>query len=201
MSLSAFAADENLMIRLRTLNIAPSESVDVDKLNGASTSAGAKVEISNESISEIDFTYFFTNNWSAELILGTATHDVAVKQVNGGTTTYSAGSVSLLPPTLLAQYHYEYGNFKPYAGLGLNYTTFYGVKDGAFKEVEYSDSMGLAYQVGFDYMIAKNLYVNLDVKKIDIKSDVDLEMYDGTKFETEVEINPTIVGLGLGMMF
>ena len=45
---------------------------------------GGDVQISDTFIPELDFTYFFTEHFAAELILGTAKHDVkAINTVAG----------------------------------------------------------------------------------------------------------------------
>ena len=177
-----FAA-ENMMLRMRSLSIAP--VVDDDK--------GGAVRVSNDTIPELDISYFVTENFGLELILGTSTHAVTAE------TIAALGTVSLLPPTLTAQYHMSFGNFKPYVGAGLNYTVFYGEQHGV-KDVSYENAMGYALQVGADYKLAENLYFNIDVKKLMLKTDVEVD--DGSSVSTyEVELNPWLVGLGVGCKF
>ena len=90
---------------------------------------GGDVQISDTFIPELDFTYFFTEHFAAELILGTAKHDV--KAINTVAGDIDLGSAWLLPPTLTAQYHFYVSDkkiVKPYIGAGVNYTLFYNVK-------------------------------------------------------------------------
>ncbi len=87
------------------------------------------------------------------------------------------GTLKHLPPTLLAQYHFtNLGAFKPYVGAGINYTRFSSVNlDRAVERLSPSvkkNSLGPALQVGFDYALDKNWSINLDVKKVYIKTDV-----------------------------
>lgn len=108
-------------IRLRGIVVSPDESAAIEAIGG-------DVDISTAVVPELDITYFFTENWSAELILATTKHDV--KAVGTAAGNIDLGDVWLLPPTLLGQYHFTGGNFVPYLGAGLNLTLFYGVDEG-----------------------------------------------------------------------
>ncbi|MFZ8477429.1 OmpW/AlkL family protein, partial [Staphylococcus aureus] len=80
-------------------------------------SNGDSVRINNSVTPEVDFSYFFTPNISAELIAAVTQHNV--KTSSG----IDAGSAWLLPPTLTLQYHFTQLDFiKPYLGAGVNYT-------------------------------------------------------------------------------
>ncbi|MFA5584654.1 MAG: OmpW family outer membrane protein [Bacteriovoracaceae bacterium] len=181
-SLNAFA--DHWMVRTRAITVMPEVS---------GKAAGSDVKIANDSIPEIDFTYFISKNFALELILGTTTHNVSVG-------TSSLGSVSLLPPTLLAQYHHEWGNFKPYVGAGLNYTVFYDAQPGDADSMKYDNSFAYAFQVGLDYKISEKVYLNLDVKKLKLSTDVTAKI-GGNKVKADVDIDPLIVGVGIGYRF
>ena len=189
-SMSAMGAD--MMVRMRAISVMPVET---------GTVAGGDVTISNAAVPELDFSNFFNESFAAELILATATHSVGAYNTAAG--NINLGNVSLLPPTLLAQYHKQFGKFKPYAGAGLNYTVFYGADSGSdeVKSLNYTNSLGYAFQVGADYQIGDNLYLNFDVKKLYLSTDVEAKLYDNSVVKTQVNINPLIVGLGLGYKF
>ena len=98
----------------------------------------------------------------------------------------------------MLQYHFlPQGAFQPYVGVGLNYTRFSDVDlaDGAIKMEK--DSWGLALQVGFDYRLSKSLYVNFDAKKVQIDSN----LYAGGNKVAKLELDPWLVGVGLGWRF
>src|SRR5690606_28290768 len=141
----------------------------------------------------------FNKNFALELILATTTHKASVKK--SALDSIDLGDVSLLPPTLTAQYHHEFGKFKPYVGAGLNYTIFYGADSGEMRSVKYENSLGYALQVGGDYEIAENTFLNFDVKKLYLSTDVEVKTYDGTKVTADVDIDPWIIGLGVGYRF
>jgi outer membrane protein len=194
-------------VRLRGIGVMPNESANIGIIGG-------DVSLSNAIVPELDFTYFFTENFAAELILGTTKHDVHTVGSDisaiGGPTSFDVdlGSVMLLPPTLTAQYHFfplKEKKFKPYVGAGINYTLFYNAKEGdVVKDIEYDNAIGFAAQIGFDVMFDDTFFVNFDVKRLFLKTDVTVDATNlaaGLVIPAEVEINPWIVGLGFGMKF
>ena len=185
-------------VRLRALGVAPDESATIGIIGG-------DVAISNTIVPELDFTYFFTENFAAELILGTTKHDV--QAVNTAAGDVNLGSVWLLPPTLTAQYHFytsENKVFKPYIGAGVNYTLFYNVKSGDVADVKYDNALGYAAQLGFDLMVDDTFFINLDVKRLFLSTDVAVDasnLAPGLSIPAEVDINPWLIGVGVGMKF
>lgn len=174
--------------RLRVIAvIPPSSSYDL---------SGSDVKISTAVVPELDFTYFFTKNLAAELILGTTRHTVKLKNNSNSATL---GKVWLLPPTLNLQYHFPSPNFTPYIGAGINYTIFYGAKDeGA--SLGYKNKAGFSTQLGFDVRLNKKWFLNFDVKKIFLKTDVTVKGTPSVVL-SDVKINPFVIGLGIGTRF
>jgi outer membrane protein len=177
------------MVRARAVSI----NWQNGQAGGLPLAGDTKIEAQNTWIPEVDFSYFFTKNIAAELVL-TYPQDINIKV--GGT---KAGTISALPPSLMLQYHFtDLGSFKPYVGAGVNYTIFYKRNNilGGAAEVSNS-SVGLAGQVGFDYMLDKNWGLNVDVKYIQMSTDVKV---GGTKVGT-VNLNPLTVGVGVAYRF
>lgn len=188
---------QNWQVRLRGVAVQPNEKSEVSAIGG-------DVNISNSFIPELDFTYFFNKNFAAELILGTTKHDVVDEKSALGDV--DLGSVWLLPPTLTLQYHfYPTKTLKPYLGAGLNYTIFYGVKSGAVKDVNYDNALGFALQGGVDYMLNDKYFLNFDLKKLFLKTDVDVDASNAvpgaTSVPAKVNIDPLLIGFGVGMKF
>lgn len=168
------------MVRARAVNL--------DSANKDSTGLG--LTINDKTIPEVDITYFFNKNIAAELIL-TVPQKHTLR--SGGT---AIGSLKHLPPTLTVQYHFDLGGFKPYVGAGLNYTRFSSVNLPAGVDID-RNSFGPALQAGVDIPLSKNLYLNFDVKKVYIKTDVSAA---GVKAGT-FKVDPVLVGVGLGWRF
>lgn len=186
-------------VRLRGVDVVtPNESAKIGIIGG-------DVEISNAFIPELDFTYFFTEHFAAELILGTAKHEV--KAVNTAAGNVDLGSVWLLPPTLTAQYHFYTSDkkiLKPYIGAGLNYTFFYNVKSGGVADVEYDNALGYAAQLGFDLMLDDKFFINVDAKRLFLSTDVTVDasnLAPGLSIPAKVDIDPWLFGVGVGMKF
>lgn len=181
---SAFAQDfkeGDWLVRAR--------AVHLDSANKDST--GLDLAVNNKTLPEVDFTYFFNKNLAAELVLTVPQkHTLSA----GGT---AIGTLRHLPPTLTVQYHFDTPGFKPYVGAGVNYTRFSSVDVlGGAADVK-RNSFGLALQVGVDIPVAKDMYLNLDLKKVQIGTDV---LVGGVKVG-EFKVNPWLVGVGLGWRF
>jgi outer membrane protein len=111
-----------------------------------------------------------------------------------------------LPPTLTLQYHfYPTKTLKPYLGAGLNYTIFYSVDEGSVvKGLDYDNAVGFALQGGLDYMLNDKYFLNFDIKKLFLKTDVNVDatnLASGLKIPAEVNIDPLLIGFGVGMKF
>ena len=170
--------------RLRGIVVSPDESADIEDIGG-------DVDISTSIVPEFDITYFFDDNWSMELILGTTKHDV--KAVETAVGEIDLGHVWLLPPTLTGQYHFTGGNFVPYVGAGVNLTLFYGVDEGpTVDDIDYDTAVGFALQGGFDYMLNDKWFLNFDVKKLFLNTTatVDATTALGATVDADVDINP-----------
>ena len=163
-------------------------AVHLDSANKDSTSLG--LSINDKTMPEVDVTYFFNKNIAAELIL-----TVPQKHTLSASGT-AIGSLKHLPPSLLLQYHFDVSGFKPYVGAGLNYTRFSSVNLPAGVDID-RNSVGGALQVGVDIPLAKNLYLNFDVKKVFIKTDVSAGGVQLGSFK----VDPVLVGVGLGWRF
>lgn len=194
------------MVRARGVGVIPNESATIGTIGGG-------IDISNNFIPELDFTYFFTKNIAAELILGTTRHTVNTKSSNltavglPNGVNVDLGSVWLLPPTLMAQYHVYAGDvFKPYVGAGVNYTIFHSEKAGdVVHNIKYKNNFGYAFQIGFDIDINDTFFINLDVKKIFLKTDVTVDASNlaggPLDIPADVTIDPLLLGFGVGMRF
>jgi outer membrane protein len=182
----ASAAAGDIIVRVRAIDAIPNEK---------GISGVADLTIDNAITPEVDFTYMATNNIGFELIAGTTRHTV-------GTGAANLAHASLLPPTLTAQYHLNpEGKIRPYVGAGINYTIFYNEKltdvgktalDST--NIDLHDNFGWALQAGTDIDLNSKIFLNLDIKYIGLSTNVYL---DGAKLG-KVDVNPIIVGVGLG---
>jgi outer membrane protein len=174
------------LVRARAVNL---QSANKD-------STGLDLSVNDKTIPEVDITYFFSPNLAAELILTyPQKHDIRA----GGD---KIGSLKHLPPTLTLQYHFGGMSFRPYVGAGINYTRFSSV-DFAPAVVTALDpsidknSFGLALQAGVDFPLGGGWLLNLDVKKVQIQTDV---FSAGTK-AGNFKVDPLLLAVGVGKRF
>lgn len=186
---TAAAGQSPWMVRGRLLAVLPDEEATVTVLGG-------DLDIEEQYVPELDITYFFDEHWAAELILAVTPHQITHKP-----TGIDIGEVWLLPPTLTVQYHFQPNDedFRPYVGVGLNYTEFFGHDDAdpIINDASFEPSFGFALQAGVDIPLGGNWSLNIDVKKVWINTDVRLETGAGT-VRADVDIDPLIVGVGIG---
>jgi len=185
-TLSAQADQGDILARVRAISIQPDVSA-----GGTLGTLGTGVK--NAVVPELDFVYMVRPNIGLELILATSRHQVTS---NAG----ALGGVNVLPPTLLLQYYFNAaGKIRPYVGAGLNYTLFYnnGLHAGDTPVSIKNSSFGPALQAGVDVQVARNLFVNADIKKIWMRTDASA----GGASLGSLKIDPLIVGIGVGMRF
>ncbi len=202
LSAPALAEQGDWLVRLRGIVVAPTE----DSSAVLPTFPGASVSVDNAIVPELDFTYFLTNNIGAELILATSPHDIS-----GEGSLSALGEIAdtmALPPTLLVQYHFmPDSSVRPYVGAGVNWTIFYSedakpslIDAVGPTSVSLEDSVGWAVQAGVDFDLNERFFLNLDVKYIDMDTTATLNS-GGLINTVDVDLNPIVAGVGIGMRF
>lgn len=155
---------------------------------------GVPVSVEDKLIPELDITYAFDANWSAELVL-TIPQEHSVKSAGA-----RLGSFKHLPPTLLAKYTFDpIGSFRPYVGAGVNFTLIFDddLAVGATRLKLDSFSVGPAVQAGFDWALNDTWSLNFDVKRVMLRTDVEA---GGAKI-TEARLDPWLYSIGLRYAF
>ena len=186
-------ADDSWVVRVGAVNVAPDASSEAIPLVGA----GSAVDVEDATSLGINFTYKFDEHWGLD-ILGAYPfeHDI----VGAGTIAAlgKVGSTKQLPPTFSLQYQFRPGTaFRPYVGLGFNYTTFFSEEGaGPVTSLALDDSFGLAYQVGADIGDFSGWFINLDVRMIDIETTATTNLGN-----FDVTIDPLVIGINVGTRF
>ena len=198
----------DILARARVVGVIPiTGSTNPEPLNGGTDLGGAIVTHPN-AIPEVDLTYFFTENLGVEAIAGMDRLEVTngdFKNTVG--SPIKLGSTWILPPTITVDWHFlpKYW-INPYVGAGLNYTFFmdtHGTSQvtntpGTFM---LSNSLGYALHFGADVNIAGNWYANLDAKKIFLTTDAVWHNGTGALVTSKVDLDPWLLGLGVGYKF
>ncbi|RVT94072.1 OmpW/AlkL family protein [Sphingomonas crocodyli] len=200
----AHAKQGDVIVRARAILVAPNEKSS----SILPAFPGEKVKVNNSIMPEVDVTYMATDHVGFELIAATTKHNASGKTGTTGTLGKLA-STWVLPPTLTAQYHFApEAKVRPYVGAGVNYTIFYSEKAskalrGAVgqTDVHMSDSFGWAAQAGIDFDITEKIFMNVDVKYIDIDTKTRLTTANAGVQRVKVHLDPLVFGIGIGTRF
>jgi outer membrane protein len=169
-------------------------------VTGPGIPAGADAETGDATTVIFVGERLLTPNIGVELVLG----------VPPKITAQATGSVAFLgevlsarnvAPTLLFNWHFGQSGdtWRPYVGLGLNYTKFTDVQTPYGWDVELSDSWGAAAQAGIDYAIDKRWSLFASVAVLKVKSD--LVATGATVLQTTIDFRPIVYSTGLAYRF
>jgi len=182
---AADAQERRWMLRLREIHV---QSANKD-------TTGLYLSIQNRWIMAGDVSYFFTPNLAVEATILGLPDKFYIKSVAG---LLPIGTITELSPMVTVQYHFtQLDRLKPYVGVGLNYTRIlstnllWGLSDIS------RHSFGGIVQAGVDIPVDKNIYLNLDVKKLWVRNKV----YLGDTKQGTLKMDPTLVSVGMGYRF
>jgi len=165
----------------------------------------------------LNFVYFYDSNWAVEVLASTPfTHDVTINDPQGisegifgaNVDGVTLAEVTHLPPTVSALYYFDVAsNFKPYVGLGINYTIFFDEqfksvpKSLGFNDLELDGSFGFSAQIGADYQLNNNWHLNASARYIDINSEANFKIGDSIKGSADIDVDPMVFSIMLGYKF
>jgi len=179
----------DMFMRLTATQVAPNTSSSDFTL-----APGVAPDAEDSTSLGITFVYMMSHNLGFEVLAAWPfEHDITVD----GT---KVGSTKQLPPTFSLQYYFNpTSKLRPYVGAGINYTTFFSSStvDGLGGDLSLDDSFGLAAQIGVDYDINEKWFVNADIRYISIETTAEIAAV-GT---SNVDINPTVISVGVGYKF
>jgi len=200
----AGAAEGDWLVRLRAVRVDFKQNSDAIPSLGVPANA---ITVDDQTIPDIDFEYFFSNNLSTELVLTyPQSQTVRVRQSALGGPV-DIGTFKYLPPTLTLKWNFiPDGKFRPYVGVGVNLTLISSVNLNQVQALNDitgnidldSSSVGFAAQVGADFKVSDHWFVNADIKYVAISSDVKTANFG--KVST-VNLDPMLYGLGVGYRF
>jgi len=218
-AVQAFEAGD-LVLRAGAVQVDPDDSSDSITVGGdplLGPGIDSKVSVDSNTQLGLRATYMFTDHLGLGLLAATPFQH----NINGGgdlPSDLKLGETKHLPPTLTLQYYplASSSRFQPYAGVGVNYTTFFeedttsaltNAVGGASTELELDDSVGVAVELGMDYMLSDNFGLNAALWWADINTDATVKVYDanGTQVaktdEFEVELDPMVYMVGFTYKF
>lgn len=191
------------LIRGGLARVAPNDSSgDISSVPGGQVGVDAATNLA------VNFTYMTTDNVGVEL-LGALPfkHDITGQGAISGLG--KVAETKELPPTLILLYNFApKSNVRPYAGIGVNYTTFFSEKvtgalsgPGLATGLSLKDSTGLAVEAGVDVDIDKDWFFNASLWRMDIDTKATLNggALDGST--VNVSIDPWAMFVGVGRRF
>ncbi|ERS85504.1 MULTISPECIES: OmpW/AlkL family protein [Marinobacter] len=197
----AFEAGD-FVVRAGAVHVAPDDSSDVITVGSvAALGDDARVAVDSNTQLGIRGTYMFTSN----IGLGVLAATPFKHNISGAGDIAALGKIAEtkhLPPTITLQYYPMASSsaVQPYVGVGVNYTTFFEEKtSGALEglDIELDDSIGVAAEIGVDYMLSEQFGLNAAIWWADIDTEAEVEGLD--KFD--VEIDPMVYMVGFTYKF
>ncbi|MEQ1576976.1 MAG: OmpW family outer membrane protein [Hyphomicrobium sp.] len=203
----AMAGSESGNVMVRVLGSVVDPDTDATVSAGGAVLPGANADVSTEVIPALTLSYFFNKNVAIELFCCFAKH-----QIDGAGTLAPLGEIAdtwIFPPAVTLQYHFDnMGAFKPYVGAGIQYIHFFseGTGDNVLgaTSVDIDDAVGFTLQAGLDYSLGGGWYLNADVKKTWLNTDVTWHnnaALGGADVNGDADIDPWIFSAGLGYRF
>ena len=201
----------DFIVRAGAATASPNEDSGNLKLDGVKV-GGTKATLDSDTQLGLAFAYMVTDHVGIELLAATPfQHEVAVKGLGAGLDGKLA-DIKHLPPTLSVQYYpMDAGSkFQPYVGIGINYTLFFDEdlsserKAQGFSDMKLKNSVGLAGQVGLDYMLTDNLLFNAAVWYADIDTEASIDGPSALgvgKTKVDVDVAPWVYMVGIGYKF
>jgi outer membrane protein len=201
----------DIIVRAGAARVSPNEDSGNLKLDGTKVS-GTKATLDGDTQLGLTLAYMLTDHFGLELLAATPfRHEVGAKGL-GPSLDGKLGDIKQLPPTLSLQYYPldASSKFQPYAGIGINYTTFFGGsltgerKDEGFSNMRVKDSVGLAGQLGADYMLTDRVMLNASAWYIDMSTDgtIDGPTALGVgKTQVSIDVDPWVYMVGVGYKF
>jgi outer membrane protein len=140
-------------------------------VTGIGIPAGADAEVGDATTFLLTYEYMAKPNVGIELVLGIPPK---IKAKASGSVAFLGEVLSArnVAPTLLVNYHFGTAGdvFRPYIGLGLNYTHFTNITTPYGWDVKLSDSVGFSGHVGADYVLNKDMGLFVSLGRADVKS-------------------------------
>lgn len=193
----------DILMRVGSASVNPdSKSDNIDQAPDEAVSANDNTQLGLSS------TYMIDKNWGIEILAASPfTHDIKAK---GGTLDGATiGETKQLPPTVTAQYYFldSTSAIQPYAGIGLNFTVFFdeetnaGAEGLGYDSLSLDNSTGLTAQVGIDYKVDQNIFINASAMYAQIGSTATLTGEGQPDLTVDYDLDPMVYRLNLGYRY
>lgn len=187
----------DVLLRVGMATAIPHEHTRLDGV-----AVGDDIGLDRQTAGGFSMSYMLTHNWAAGFAVTTPfKHQMTA---HGVVLPLTVGEYEMIMPTFTGQYHYEFGNFKPYAGAGITYAMFLDLDEeeqtlGGGSSIDGDDELTWSAEIGFDYQLNPDTYVNVGITYIDLDTDVQLENVlgvPGSDVNVSMTIDPVVYTFG-----
>jgi outer membrane protein len=170
-------------------------------IQGIGIPPGADAEVGDAWTALFTYERMLRPDIGIELVLGIPP---TIESKGSGTVAFLGDdilSAKIVAPTVLFNYHFGQpgDTWRPYVGIGLNYTRFTSIESRLASDVQLSDSVGLAGQLGIDYFHDKTWGAFASIGAAKVKSD--LIAVESTVLTTTIDFRPITYSFGLSYRF
>ncbi|HBM84588.1 MAG TPA: outer membrane protein OmpW [Halieaceae bacterium] len=197
----------DFIVRAGLTNVSPDDSSSNIFVG---SDLGVNLSVGDDTQLGLNVAYFVSDRLNIEVLAATPfTHDVNFGVSDPLGTGDRLGEVTHLPPTITLNYYFNNPSsaFQPYVGAGINYTVFFdedftSANDAAgLKNLSLDNSFGLSAQLGVDYMVNDQWFINGSVRWIDIDTEASFNLNGTPGNVNSIEIDPMVYTISLGYRF
>ncbi|WP_298827851.1 OmpW family outer membrane protein [uncultured Piscinibacter sp.] len=169
-------------------------------ITGVGIPSGADAETGDATTLLFEYERWLNPNVGIELALGLPPK-IDAKATGSVAFLGEVLSARNVTPTLFVNYHFggTGDRWRPYVGLGVNYTKFTDIKNPFGWNVEMSDSVGIAGKAGIEYALSGQWGIFASVTALKVKSD--LVASGSTVLTTTIDFRPVVYSIGASYRF
>jgi outer membrane protein len=162
--------------------------------------SGGDISVKSHLTFAAEVGYYFTPNIAVSFT-GGVPPNVKIKADGSMDGLGRVGATTYGPMTLTAHYHFTgWGRLQPYVGIGPAFMYVFDEKDGLMGSLDIDHAIGVAFQVGADYMITDNWGVFVDVKKAILRTEA-TGFLGPAPIRADVKLDPLVLHTGVTYRF
>jgi len=170
-------------------------------ITGVGVPPGADATVGNATTVVFTYERLLTPNIGAEIALGIPP---TIKANAAGTVAFLGSDVlsaKVVAPAFFLNYHFGAigDTWRPYLGIGFNYTRFMSIESTLAPSVQMSDSWGWAAQGGISYAINDKWSLFGSIAALQVKSN--LVASGATVLQTSINFRPITYTIGAAYSF
>jgi outer membrane protein len=170
-------------------------------ISGIGVPPGADATVGNATTAVFTYERLLTPNVGAEIALGVPP---TIKANAAGSVAFLGNdilSAKIVAPAFFLNYHFGAvgDTWRPYLGIGFNYTRFMSIQSTLASSVQMSDSWGWAVKGGVAYAVDKQWSLFGSVAALEVKTK--LVASGATVLQTSIDFKPIVYTLGAAYSF